>query len=136
MEGAPNIPTPEAADGNEAAGAERELTPEVLTESIEQAIALTESLRALDDTDENGIVIALDKEQWAEAGALSAKLKETLKYIPAKHCLEHGLPYHPTDEKYEYPRPDFPAQPDYPLDYDPQPSQDGARVDQEYPVAA
>jgi len=109
------------------------MTPEVLEESIEKAISLTESLRALDQRDENDIVIDLTREEWEEAKALSAELKETLKYIPASLCVENGLPYHPTDEKYEYPRTPFPEKPDYPLgENNPEPSGDVPRVGHEY----
>lgn len=118
MEGAPKIPIPEAANSNEAPGVERELTQELMDESIEKAGELIDALKQFDQIDEEGRFIALNRQSWQEAGVLSAELKETLKYVPAAECLQHGLPYHPTDEKYEYPQAVLPDQPEYPLPYD------------------
>jgi hypothetical protein len=122
-EKAPNLHTPEAANTNETS-AERELTQEVLDESIERAQELYDSIRQFDRKNEAGTVISLNQEEWKQAGEASRELAEVLKFIPMKDCYESGLPYHPTDMKYEWPKTNMPAEPDYPVGYTHQPAND------------
>ena len=137
MEGISQRATPEAANQNEGPAEHETFTAEEaaekIIESIELAQELTAELMEYDRVDMYGqeAVDAIN-----ETRVLSAELKSALYYIPAGDCLEKGLPYHPTDEKYQYPATAFPDRPDYPLSYEPKPRPDGSGVGAEYPVAA
>jgi hypothetical protein len=90
---------------------------ESLTESIEHATELLTELQTFSNVEViGGDAMALND----RAEELAAELKLILQQIPAKDCIENGLPYHPLDKKevqsVETP---FPAQPDYPLPYAP-----------------
>jgi len=95
--------------------AELNETTETLEESIERAVEIHTELKALDGYEVvGGDAMALN----AQAEALATELKDVLKCIPSKECVENGLPYHPTDEKFERERTPFPELPDYPLPYE------------------
>jgi len=130
-ERAPKLPPQEAANKNESPEVAESMTPEQVAEKISESIEKAQEIQAellpYDRVDMYGQEAA---DAMNETRVLSAQLHEALFYIPAGDCLKNGLPYHPTDEKYEYPRSPFPAAPDYPLDYDPQPG-DGVGVDQQ-----
>jgi len=99
---------------------------ESLAESIERAHELLADLKEFDDTEViGGEAMALNR----RAEELAGELKATLEFIPAKACMENGFPYHPTDTKREVPVTAFPAQPDYPLDYEPVASSSPAAPD-------
>jgi len=102
---------PPNAEDNESA--------ETIAESIERALETHTELMAFNNIEVKGEdAMVLN----AQAEALATELKAVLRRIPAKQCMENGLPYHPTDEKVEVEHTPFPAQPDYPLDYTHQPS--------------
>lgn len=87
---------------------------ESLEESIERAREVQAELKKFDGVEVFG---GDAMEQHAEAEALAAELKALLEKIPAKDCLEKGLPYHPMDKKPEGKVVPFPKEPDYPLPY-------------------
>ena len=134
-ERAPKLPPQEAANKNESPEVAESMTPEQvaekIAESIEKAQGIQAELLPYDRVDMYGQEAT---DAMNETRVLSAQLKEALFYIPAGDCLKNGLPSHPTDEKYEYPRSSFPAAPDYPLGYDPKPG-DGVGVDQQQTAA-
>jgi len=99
-EKAPKLQTLDAANENRAPR-----SPEALRESIEQAQELLAELMVYDRVDMYGGE-AMDAIN--ETRALSGQLTEILKGIPAKNCLENGLPYHPSHEKYDQPSTEFP----------------------------
>lgn len=107
---------------------------ESVEESIERAREVQAELKKFDGVEVFG---GDAMEQHAEVEELAAELKALLEKIPAKDCLEKGLPYHPMDKKPEGVVTPFPKQPDYPLSYEPQPSGDEyPRVDEEQRLAA
>tara|TARA_B100000508_G_scaffold31981_2_gene24621 strand:- start:12572 stop:12934 length:363 start_codon:yes stop_codon:yes gene_type:complete len=83
------------------------------SESIERALDLYGQLKVFEGTDVVG------QQAADEVEAIAVALKLELQNIPAAECLANGLPYHPTDEKPEAVVTPFPAQPDYPLPYEP-----------------
>jgi hypothetical protein len=89
---------------------------ETLSESIERAGELVAELAKFNDVEViGGEAMALN----SRAEELARELKSVLENIPAKDCIENGLPYHPSDKKAEADVTPFPATPDYPLDYSP-----------------
>jgi hypothetical protein len=87
---------------------------ESLNESIERATELLAELQTFSDVEViGGDAMALN----ARAEDLAVELTEVLSHIPAKDCIENGLPYHPSDKKPEVVLTSFPTKPDYPLGY-------------------
>jgi hypothetical protein len=101
---------------------------ESLAESVDQAHELMAELKTFDGVEVNG-GDAMELNRRAEE--LAAELTTVLEQIPAKDCIENGLPYHPTDTKREVPATPFPTQPEYPLDYEPVASGDRPATDAE-----
>ena len=156
MEGAPKIPTPEAANLNEAPKLTEELREkyeamtrdqamEVIIEpSVEKALAVQSQIEDFFETqrekteqleaDEN-IVVIHDREDWNKYKDLLDQRRSCLIFIPEDICLDKKLPFHLDDrkEKISYAITPIPNSPDYPTEgNNPQPSEDGSEVDAEY----
>lgn len=119
MEGAPKIPTSEAANSHEATKSQEELREkyeamtreeameQIIEPSIERALDVEMRIQDLleDQRDkahlseaDESIVVIHDKDAWNEYKALLAERRQHLMFIPDDLCLLNNLPYHPEDQ--------------------------------------